>query len=104
MKKIISVFTLCLLFGQLMAAGGEMVTTERGVDAASELPGPLQAGWQGQPVCERLHEDDQQRILNHEIQTWTRSIVMNVLDPYLPHTIRNLLKLMLDLAEKLSKS
>ena len=27
------------------------------------LPDPLQAGWQGKPVCERLFEDEQQRIL-----------------------------------------
>ena len=30
---------------------------------ASQLPDPLQAGWQGEPVCERLHEDDRQRVL-----------------------------------------
>jgi len=27
------------------------------------LPDPLAAGWNGKPVCERLHEDDRQRIL-----------------------------------------
>ena len=27
------------------------------------LPDPLKAGWQGEPVCERLHEDSDQRIL-----------------------------------------
>lgn len=27
------------------------------------LPDPLQAGWQGKPVCERLLEDDRQRVL-----------------------------------------
>lgn len=27
------------------------------------LPDPLGAGWNGKPVCERLHEDDRQRIL-----------------------------------------
>lgn len=31
--------------------------------AADQLPDPLAAGWQGQPVCERLHENYQQRIL-----------------------------------------
>ncbi|WNC72328.1 cupin domain-containing protein [Thalassotalea psychrophila] len=30
---------------------------------ANELPEPLAAGWQGKKVCERLHEDKQQRIL-----------------------------------------
>lgn len=28
-----------------------------------QLPGPLQAGWQGSPVCENLFEDERQRIL-----------------------------------------
>ena len=28
-----------------------------------ELPDPLQAGWKGEPVCEKLHEDDDHRIL-----------------------------------------
>jgi quercetin dioxygenase-like cupin family protein len=27
------------------------------------LPDPLLAGWQGKPVCQRLHEDANQRIL-----------------------------------------
>lgn len=31
--------------------------------ATSELPDPLAAGWKGAPVCERLHEDSNQRIL-----------------------------------------
>lgn len=31
--------------------------------ATSELPDPLAAGWKGVPVCERLHEDSNQRIL-----------------------------------------
>jgi len=29
----------------------------------SELPDPLEAGWQGVPVCEKLHEDADHRIL-----------------------------------------
>jgi quercetin dioxygenase-like cupin family protein len=29
----------------------------------SALPDPLEAGWQGVPVCEKLHEDNDQRIL-----------------------------------------
>lgn len=29
----------------------------------SALPDPLQAGWKGKPVCERLLEDDRQRVL-----------------------------------------
>lgn len=31
--------------------------------SVTTLPDPLQAGWQGKPVCERLLEDDRQRIL-----------------------------------------
>lgn len=27
------------------------------------LPDPLAAGWKGSPVCERLHEDERQRVL-----------------------------------------
>ncbi|WP_265571660.1 cupin domain-containing protein [Sphingomicrobium nitratireducens] len=27
------------------------------------LPDPLEAGWQGTPVCEKLHEDEHQRVL-----------------------------------------
>ena len=34
-----------------------------GCVATSELPDPLEAGWNGNPVCERLHEDAEQRIL-----------------------------------------
>ena len=34
-----------------------------GCATATPLPDPLQAGWQGKPVCERLHEDEHQRIL-----------------------------------------
>ena len=30
---------------------------------AEQLPDPLEAGWQGKKVCEKLHEDDKQRIL-----------------------------------------
>ena len=29
----------------------------------SALPDPLEAGWQGVPVCEKLHEDADHRIL-----------------------------------------
>lgn len=30
---------------------------------AESLPDPLAAGWQGEPVCERLHEDTKLRVL-----------------------------------------
>ena len=31
--------------------------------AENKLPDPLAAGWEGTPVCEKLHEDQSQRIL-----------------------------------------
>lgn len=34
-----------------------------GCAAGPRLPDPFEAGWQGEPVCERLHEDQRQRIL-----------------------------------------
>ena len=33
------------------------------VSASASLPDPLAAGWQGEPVCEKLHDDDAIRIL-----------------------------------------
>ncbi len=30
---------------------------------AESFPDPLEAGWNGKPVCEKIHEDKQQRIL-----------------------------------------
>ena len=30
---------------------------------ATALPDPLAAGWQGRPVCEKLHDDERQRVL-----------------------------------------
>jgi len=30
---------------------------------AAGLPDPLEAGWDGKPVCEELHSDEQQRVL-----------------------------------------
>ena len=34
-----------------------------GCASTSSLPDPLEAGWNGSPVCERLFEDSNQRIL-----------------------------------------
>lgn len=31
--------------------------------ATPSLPDPLEAGWNGTPVCEKLHDDREQRIL-----------------------------------------
>ena len=32
-------------------------------DSPTALPDPLEAGWNGKPVCEKLREDDDHRIL-----------------------------------------
>lgn len=34
-----------------------------GSSSPPPLPDPLAAGWKGKPVCERLSEDDRQRVL-----------------------------------------
>lgn len=34
-----------------------------GSAAAGDLPDPLAAGWKGESVCEKLHEDERLRIL-----------------------------------------
>jgi len=39
------------------------LTTSAACTTTSTLPDPLAAGWKGLPVCERLHEDSDQRIL-----------------------------------------
>lgn len=33
------------------------------LSGAAPLPDPLSAGWHGKPVCEKLHEDAEQRVL-----------------------------------------
>lgn len=40
-----------------------MLASSAAFTATDRLPDPLQAGWHGAPVCERLHEDVGQRIL-----------------------------------------
>jgi hypothetical protein len=49
-----------LMKGILMAACLLTAPVQAG---DSELPDPLEAGWKGEAVCERLHQDEQQRIL-----------------------------------------
>ena len=52
MKKVLALMLCLSLFSfQLVIA------------ESANLPDPLAAGWQGQPVCERLHETATQRIL-----------------------------------------
>ncbi len=41
-----------------------LLTTTLTACAAAPLPDPLAAGWRGEPVCELLHEDAEQRVLN----------------------------------------
>ncbi|MDJ0938436.1 MAG: hypothetical protein QNJ00_01600 [Woeseiaceae bacterium] len=33
------------------------------IAADAPLPDPLEAGWKGEAVCEKLHEDERQRVL-----------------------------------------
>ena len=33
------------------------------IASSPDLPDPLEAGWEGEPVCEKLHEDADQRVL-----------------------------------------
>ena len=40
-----------------------VLASSAGCTATSSLPDPLEAGWNGASVCERLHEDSGQRIL-----------------------------------------
>ena len=46
-----------------MSAFGTLLVLAAGCAVNPSLPDPLAAGWQGRAVCERLHEDAQQRIL-----------------------------------------
>ena len=46
---------------QLVYLLGIAVVT--GCATSPQFPDPLTAGWNGEPVCERLHEDASQRIL-----------------------------------------
>ena len=40
-----------------------LLSAVTGHTASPDLPDPLSAGWQGNPVCERLHEDEIKRVL-----------------------------------------
>lgn len=40
-----------------------MILLALSLQAAPTLPGPLEAGWVGRTVCEKLHEDEAQRVL-----------------------------------------
>ncbi len=44
-------------------AAGAFVITLSSCASMDVLPDPLEAGWDGAPVCENLHEDSEQRIL-----------------------------------------
>lgn len=52
MRLIQSLLGSVILFSAQLALAG-----------SHELPDPLAAGWNGKTVCERLHEDQKQRIL-----------------------------------------
>ena len=40
-----------------------ILTTCTACTTSSGLPDPLAAGWKGAPVCERLHDDSDQRVI-----------------------------------------
>ncbi|GAA4714369.1 cupin domain-containing protein [Sphingomonas lutea] len=40
-----------------------MIALWLALQGAAPLPDPLAAGWQGRPVCEKLHDDAHQRVL-----------------------------------------
>ena len=50
-------FLICAIGLTLIAVGTVACTV------TPPLPDPLAAGWEGKPVCERLHKDSGQRIL-----------------------------------------
>lgn len=69
MLKIISISTfikpwvamsLILISHATVADQNQVTESAAGI---STLPDPLAAGWQGDSVCEKLHEDDVQRVL-----------------------------------------
>lgn len=49
----------CLHIAALAACASGCAATPESLD----IPDPLAAGWQGKPVCEKLHEDARQRVL-----------------------------------------
>lgn len=60
--KTLSCFTLALLFSiSSWADGGEPISAD--VTTGTQLSDPLQAGWQGNATCEKLYEDDSNRML-----------------------------------------
>lgn len=70
MTKLLTIFTFVLTITMLVALmpTGTLADTELTAiaDPAGEslqLPDPLQAGWKGEPVCEKLLENAQNRIL-----------------------------------------
>jgi quercetin dioxygenase-like cupin family protein len=50
---------LCLIAPAFLETRAE----PRAETPAETLPDPLAAGWEGKPVCEKLHEDDKLRVL-----------------------------------------
>lgn len=49
--------------GRRAALVAIVLVAASGCATAPGLPDPLAAGWQGRPVCERLHEDAEVRVL-----------------------------------------
>jgi len=49
--------------GAAAAAGAVVLAAAAPTDNGAPLPDPLEAGWKGEPVCERLEEDTHHRLL-----------------------------------------
>ena len=56
------IFAMRLAYYMMVCAAFGLLVTNA-TFAKQTLPDPLRAGWQGMPVCERLFENDSQRIL-----------------------------------------
>ena len=53
--KLVAAFCLIMLATALAAVAAR--------EKQSDLPDPLEAGWKGEQVCEKLHDDSEHRIL-----------------------------------------
>ena len=53
----------CFLFLCLFTCSFSLEAKQSVSDESISLPDPLQAGWQGESVCENIFEDNEQRIL-----------------------------------------
>ena len=62
-KPLRSILTCSMVLLLLGCGSSTSPALEASSSEHSRLPDPLEAGWNGQKVCERLHEDEEQRVL-----------------------------------------